>query len=713
VSPKRSTAPAAPPPRFLNRELSWLAFNARVLEEAEDPSTPLFERLKFALIAASNLDEFFMVRVASLKRRLGEGEADRDPSGLTPYRTMEEIGERARGLSAALHAVLDREILPRLAEHGVRLLRPEELPADGRAWLDRLFHEQIAPALTPLAVDDRPFPLLAGLSLNLAVRLEPAAEGGEPRLAVVQLPAPVTRLVRVPGQPPNAGFVLLEEIVRAGLPALFPGQRLQATAVFRVTRDSELEPEEGAAEFVESVSAELRGRRRSDVVRLEVESGAPADLVTALTGRLEILPEDVFAAPAPIDPRSLQALLDVPADDALRDPPQRPLPPAALPEGTDLFSFLETQDLLLHHPYDSFEPVVALLTQAAEDPDVLAIKQTLYRTSGDSPIVRLLIRAADRGKQVTVIVELLARFDEWSNIRWAQELERAGAHVVYGVRGYKTHAKALLVARRRAEGIQRFVHLATGNYNDRTARLYTDFGLMTSDPQIGADVSAFFNALTGYSDPPDMKKLVMAPTRMRDRLLALIRREARRAQDGQVASIRAKMNALVDPGIIEALYEAAAAGVSLRLNVRGICCLRPGVAGLSEGIQVVSVVDRWLEHARIFWFHNGGDDEVWLSSADWMPRNLDRRIELMFPVESQPCRNRVMGALMAMFQDNVKGRVLGPDGAWARKRPARGEEPYRAQVELYREAVVEARQSRAAAGVVLEPRLSPDRPSSA
>jgi len=351
--------------------------------------------------------------------------------------------------------------------------------------------------------------------------------------------------------------------------------------------------------------------------------------------------------------------------------------------------------------------VVALLTRAAEDPDVLAIKQTLYRTSGDSPIMRLLARAADRGKQVTAIVELLARFDEWSNIRWAQELERAGAHVVYGVRGYKTHAKILLIVRRRAEGIQRFVHLSTGNYNDRTARLYTDFGLMTSDARIGADASAFFNALTGYSDPPEMKTLVMAPTRLRDRLLHLIRREMRRARDGQVAGIRAKMNALVDSEIIEALYEAAQAGVPIRLNVRGTCCLRPGVPGLSEGIEVVSIVDRHLEHARMFWFRNGGDEELYLSSADWMPRNLDRRIELMFPVGSEPCRGRAKAALLAMFQDNVKARLLGPDGVWTRKRPTRGEDPYRAQTEIYRETLAEARQARSAAGVVLEPRLRP------
>jgi polyphosphate kinase len=372
-----------------------------------------------------------------------------------------------------------------------------------------------------------------------------------------------------------------------------------------------------------------------------------------------------------------------------------------------LFALLDGQDLVLHFPYDAFDPIVSLLTRAADDPDVLAIKQTLYRTSGDSPVVRALARAADRGKQVTVLVELLARFDEWSNIRWAQELERAGAHVIYGVRGYKTHAKVLLIVRRSPDGIRRYVHLATGNYNDRTALLYTDFGLMTTDPDIGADAASFFNALTGYSDPPDMRKLVMAPTRLRERLIGLIERERRRAEQGQAAALDAKMNALVDEEIIRALYAASAAGVRIRLNVRGICCLRPGVKGLSETIEVVSVVDRYLEHARILRVRNGGDDQVFLSSADWMSRNLDRRIELMFPVEAEAARRKVLAALEAMFRDDVKASVLQPDGSWRRRRPGRGEEPYRAQVELYREAAGERLRAGQADGVKLEPIRQP------
>ncbi len=689
---------------FLNRELSWLEFNHRVLGEARDPTTPLLERLKFAIIVASNLDEFFMVRVASIKRQIGDGISRRDPSGLTPVELLERVAARAHEQDQALHAALGGDILPGLAQRGWPLVRPGDLDEAGKAWLRRMFRDQVAPALTPLAIDaERPFPLLANLSLNLGVLLEPATGGERPRLAVVQLPSRIPPLVRVSGDQ-SSRYVLLEEVVRAGLPTLFPGQTLLATAVFRVTRDSELElDDEGGASFVENISEELRGRRHSEVVRLEVEAGADPALVATILERVGALPQDVYEVPPPIDLRSLRTFLDLPGPDALRDPPQRPL---ALPEAApdrDLFGLLDGQDLVLHFPYDAFDPIVTLLTRAADDPDVLAIKQTLYRTSGDSPVVRALARAADRGKQVTVLVELLARFDEWSNIRWAHELERSGAHVIYGVRGYKTHAKVLLIVRRSPDGIRRYVHLATGNYNDRTALLYTDFGLMTTDPDIGADAASFFNALTGYSDPPDMRKLVMAPTRLRERLIALIERERRRAEQGQAAAIDAKMNALVDEEIIRALYAASAVGVRIRLNVRGICCLRPGVKGLSETIEVVSVVDRYLEHARILRVRNGGDDQVFLSSADWMPRNLDRRIELMFPVEADAPRRKVLGALEAMFRDDVKASLLQPDGSWRRRRPKGGRDPYRAQVELYREAAEERRRADQAGGVKLEP----------
>ena len=696
------------PELFLNRELSWLEFNGRVLEEACDATNPLLERLKFACIVAGNLDEFFMVRVAALQNALAEGDTAPDISGLTPAQQLQRIAERAHAMVDQLYAVLGSEILPPLAERGVRLARPDELEPIARGALGRYFRDEVLPALTPLAIDaSRPFPMLASLSLNLAVLLAPAEEGDEPRLAVVQVPGRLPRLVRPPGLEGTIQL-LLEDVIRAELGGLFPGQSIQDVAVFRVSRDAELDlDDEGGRDFLQLIEEELRNRRMSRVVRLEVEAGVSDALLRLLTGRLDVGEDVVYRVSGPVDVRPLMSLLDLPALDDLRDPPLRPV--ATLESaGPELFALLDERDVVLHHPYESFDPVVSLISCAADDPDVLAIKQTLYRTSGDSPIVRALARAAENGKQVTVLVELLARFDESSNIRWARRLEESGCHVIYGIRGYKTHSKIALVVRRGRQGIRRYVHLGTGNYNDRTARLYTDFGLMTSDREIGEDASAFFNALTGYSDPPRTKKLVMAPTQLRERVLRLIQRERERAEAGQAAFIRAKMNSLVDEDIIRALYEAAKAGVRIRLNVRGICCLRPGLKGTSDGIEVVSVVDRFLEHSRIFHFANGGDEEVYLASADWMPRNLDRRIELLFPVRSTDGRAKVLAALDAAFTDNVKGRWLQSDGSYRRRKPARGEDPYRSQLELHREAKRAAERARAGVGVTFEPIRSPD-----
>ena len=696
------------PELFLNRELSWLEFNGRVLEEACDATNPLLERLKFACIVAGNLDEFFMVRVAALQNALAEGDTAPDISGLTPAQQLQRIAERAHAMVDQLYAVLGSEILPPLAERGVRLARPDELEPIARGALGRYFRDEVLPALTPLAIDaSRPFPMLASLSLNLAVLLAPAEEGDEPRLAVVQVPGRLPRLVRPPGLEGTIQL-LLEDVIRAELGGLFPGQSIQDVAVFRVSRDAELDlDDEGGRDFLQLIEEELRNRRMSRVVRLEVEAGVSDALLRLLTGRLDVGEDVVYRVSGPVDVRPLMSLLDLPALDDLRDPPLRPV--ATLESaGPELFALLDERDVVLHHPYESFDPVVSLISCAADDPDVLAIKQTLYRTSGDSPIVRALARAAENGKQVTVLGELLARFDESSNIRWARRLEESGCHVIYGIRGYKTHSKIALVVRRGRQGIRRYVHLGTGNYNDRTARLYTDFGLMTSDREIGEDASAFFNALTGYSDPPRTKKLVMAPTQLRERVLRLIQRERERAEAGQAAFIRAKMNSLVDEDIIRALYEAAKAGVRIRLNVRGICCLRPGLKGTSDGIEVVSVVDRFLEHSRIFHFANGGDEEVYLSSADWMPRNLDRRIELLFPVRSTDGRAKVLAALDAAFADNVKGRWLQSDGSYRRRKLARGEDPYRSQLELHREAKRAAERARAGVGVTFEPIRSPD-----
>ncbi len=697
------------PELLINRELSWLQFNGRVLEEARDRSHPPLERLRFATIVSSNLDEFFMVRVAALKNAIEEGHTAPDQAGLTPVQQLEAIAGETRRMVASLYELLDGEIAPALAERGVRIVPVAELDADSRNLLVRHAESEILPALTPLAIDAaRPFPLLAGLALNLAALFEPEQPGGAPRLGVVQVPPRFPRFLRIPG-PSGATFALLEEVLGLCIGRLFTGQALRTSAVFRIARDSELDlDDEGGDDYLESVQEELLKRRRNRVVRLEVGAGADAALVAHLVERLEIEDRDVYCVPGMLDIRPLAQAFDLPILDDLREPLPRPLPLRELPEGADSFEVLDGRDVLLHHPYDAFDPVTAFLARAAADPDVLAIKQTLYRTSGDSPVVQALARAAESGKQVTAVVELRARFDEDSNIRWARSLEQSGAHVIYGFRGYKTHAKICLVVRRGPAGIRRYVHLGTGNYNDRTARLYTDFGLLTSDPAIGEDASAFFNALTGWSDPPRMKKLIMAPTRLRSRLLELIDRERRRAEEGQPAAIRAKMNSLVDEEVILALYEASKAGVTIRLNVRGICCLRPGMKGVSPTIQVVSIVDRFLEHSRVFEFHNGGDTAVFLSSADWMPRNLDRRIELLVPVEAPDARDRLRAALDVFFADNTKARVLQADGTWRQRKPGRGEEPVRAQRRLYEDARLAIERSRRAAPAVLEPLTAPD-----
>ena len=555
------------PELFLNRELSWLEFNGRVVEEAEDPQVPALERLKFATIAAANLDEFVMVRVAALKNAVEEGDSSPDSVGLSPAQQLQTISERAHALVERLYATLSGAILPALQERGIRLVGVEGLEAAARAAVQRHFRDEVLPALTPLAIDaSRPFPMLSSLSLNVAVLLAPAEGQKEPRLAVVQVPARLRRLVRLPLE--GAAFALLEDVIRAELQALFPGQQVLETVTFRIARDAELDlDDEGGRDFLEAVEEELRKRRKSRVVRLEIESGAGADLVTRLGKRLGVADEDVYRVPGLLDVRALFPLVELPALEDLRDPALKPVAALDEGEGERLFERLDKGDVLLHHPYEAFDPVVSFVAQAAEDPDVLAIKQTLYRTSGESPIVRALARAAENGKQVTVLVELTARFDEQSNIRWARSLEEAGAHVIYGVRGYKTHAKACLVVRRGRDGIRRYVHLGTGNYNEKTARVYTDFGLMTADSDIGRDASAFFNALTGYSDPPEMKKLVMAPTQLRDRVLALIQRETRRAGAGEAGLIQAKMNSLVDDDIIRALYAASQAGVRARLKI--------------------------------------------------------------------------------------------------------------------------------------------------
>jgi polyphosphate kinase len=689
---------------FINRELSWIAFNERVLEEGADPTTPPLERVKFAAIAAANLDEFFMVRVAAVKRAVEDEDAEPDPAGLAPLEELSEIRRRARAFVGSLYGLVNDTLLPTLASSGISLLVVRELDDAKRAALGTFFREAVLPVLTPLAIDvSRPFPLLSSLSLNLALLLEPAPGEDERRLAIVQVPAGLTRLVEVAGGE-GYTFVLLEDVIRTHIAQLFPGQTISETTVIRLARDAELElDDEGGRTHLEVVEREVRRRRRSDVVRLEVESSASDELLALLRDQLDLSPEEVYAVPGPLDLRVLFALTELPGFDALREPPLQPASVLRDHEQTNVFEVLDNRDVLLHHPYEAYDPVIAFVAQAADDPDVLAIKQTLYRTSVGSPISAALQRAAEGNKQVTVLVELTARFDEERNIQWARALEQAGAHVIYGVKRYKTHAKICLVVRRTPHGLRRYVHLGTGNYNERTARIYTDFALMTSSPTIAEDASAFFSALTGYSDPPRLKKLVMAPTHLRPRFLKLIERERRRAEAGQPAEIVAKMNSLIDEEIIAALYAASQAGVVIRLNVRGICALRPGVPAVSDTIEVISIVDRFLEHSRVYYFQNGGDDQVYLSSADWMTRNLDKRVELMFPIEDSGHKSSVLYALRAMFRDNVKARCLRADGTYDRKEPAPGEQPFRVQQHLQDEARRRAALARERKGVTFSP----------
>ena len=691
--------------RFLNRELSWLAFNERVLEEAADPATPPLERAKFAAIVASNLDEFFMVRVAYVHHALAEVETAPDHAGLTPNQQLMAIAERAHAMVEALYRLTFTEIMPALATAGVRVLSWADLEPHQRSALEEFFRNEILPVLTPLAIDaSRPFPLLSSLSLNLALRLDAAPGESATRLAIVQVPPGLARLVPFGGP---FSFVLLESIVSAHVALLFPGQRILESATIRLARDAELElDDEGGRTQLELVERQLRRRRRSDVIRLEVSADASSELVAELRSHLDIDSEDVYAVPGPLDLRFLMGLSDPPGQDGLSNAPHVPVDVLADVLHTDLFSLIDERPLLLHHPYEAYDPIVALVAQAANDQDVLAIKQTLYRASAGSPIIASLQRAAECNKQVTVLVELTARFDEERNIQWARALEEAGAHVIYGVHGYKTHAKICLIVRRSPQGLKRYVHLGTGNYNERTARVYTDFGLLTSSLAIAEDATAFFSTVTGYSDPPRLKKLVMAPTGLRQRFLKLINRERRRAEAGGRAEIIAKMNSLIDEEIIEALYAAARSGVTIRLCVRGICALRPQVAHLSETIEVVSIVDRFLEHSRIYYFFNGGDEEVYLASADWMTRNLDKRVELMFPVEHAEHRAKVLYALRAMFQDNVKARWLDANGVYRKRSPAAGEATFRVQQHLQDESRRLVSLARERKGVTFQPEES-------
>jgi polyphosphate kinase len=680
------------PGQFINRELSWLEFNERVLEEARDHSNLLLDRLRFLGISASNLDEFFEVRVAGLQAQLYENLEAQDvlPDGLGPLAQLQEIARSCRGFVARQYGVWHLEIRPELVKHGVIVCDPEALTNAQNAYLDDFFASQVYPVLTPLAIDPaHPFPHLHNKSLNIILRIEPLGQD-LPRqpYAVLRVPSVLNRLVPLPEESDGCRrFVLLEDVIGPRLDSLFSGFRVVARASFRVTRNSDLTIQETEVKtsLLSTIQETLRQRKWGAAVRLEItesaDEGCLAQLMTA--GALDLDERDVYKMPGPVDLTALTALCRLEGFRELKEPAFEPQMPAALANRANVFASIRAQDILVHHPYESFKAVVQFIEQAADDPQVLAIKQTLYRTAEDNPILNALARAADNGKEVTALVEIQARMDEENNIDKARLLQRAGVHVVYGIVGLKTHCKACLVVRREHDGIRRYVHLSTGNYNPTTARIYTDLGLFTSRPDFGEDASELFNLLTGYSQAHEWRKFIVAPYHLADRIVALIGRERANALQGKPARIIAKMNSLVDPCAIEALYDASRAGVRIDLIIRGICCLRPGVPKLSENIRVISIVDKFLEHSRIFYFQNDDEPEVFLSSADWMPRNFRRRVELMFPIEDQRLRHRIVdGILGVTLMDNVKARVLQPDGTYQRITPRPGEPAIRCQVEF-------------------------------
>lgn len=675
VSVPASIPIAAQPPRpddpslYINRELSWLEFNARVLAEAEDSRVPLYERAKFLAIFASNLDEFFMVRVAGLQAQLSGEIEESTADGMTPHKQLSAIAERAQELTTQSYRVWNA-VRPELRREGVALVSPSELEPKEQAALDEYFAKEIFPALTPIAIDPvHPFPHVRNKSINVGMIFEKRPHTHEPSFGLVQVPRMIPRLIRVPLEGSRRAFVAIEELILRHTKLIFPQLRVIGQYAFRVTRNFDLQVDDDEAEdLLRSLQNELRRRERGNAVRLEVGGAAPQDSINWLCRALEIDPgRDVYHVDGPLFLGDMTVLS---AGDERRDLRDEAFVPQYVPPLRDADDFFETiagRDVLLHHPYESFEAVIDFLSQAAEDPRVIAIKQTLYRTGGESPLVRALQRAAELGKQVTALVELKARFDEESNISWARALERSGVNVMYGLLGFKTHAKVLMVVRRERSGLKRYVHLATGNYNQQTARLYEDVSMFTAREDIAEDATAFFNMLTGYSAPARWNRLIVAPLGLHEAVLGLIAREAEHARAGRPAGIVAKMNSLVDADVIAALYGASQSGVNIDLLVRGICCLRPGIEGLSDKIRVHTVIDRFLEHARIIHFKNGGADEVFCSSADWMPRNFRRRVEVMFPVLDDQLKQRMIEEILGtMRADTAKGWLLQPNGHYQR-----------------------------------------------
>jgi len=656
---------------IINRELSWLEFNQRVLNEALDDAIPLLDRLMFLSITASNLDEFIMVRVGGLKLMIDRDIRKKDPAGLTPRQQSAAITNRLREMIRDQYECYLDNLLPLLNKHHVAHICPADLSPDQGVYLEAIFENEIYPVITPMVVDtEKDPPLLQNMCIYIAVRLSPKDGESKQDLAIIPVSRNLKRFISLPGQE-GYSYMLLEEAICCMTKQLFPGAGVLEAVPFRITRNADLAAREDLTpDFLSEMESVLSQRKISDCVRLEINDGASKTIVRMLQKLCKVTSDDTYYIPGPLDLSAFSALANIESLQNLRYPTWDPQPSPDVDMSNSIFDEISREDIMLCHPFDSYEPVLKLIEEAADDPDVLAIKQTLYRTNANSRVMAALNRATDNGKQVTAIVELKARFDEENNIRRAKELEAAGAQIIYGIKGLKTHSKVCIVVRKERDGIARYVHFGTGNYNEKTARLYTDISLLTRDPDLGKDASTFFNTVSGYSEPQPFLKLVSAPVGLREKLLSLISEETERCRQGQKGLIMAKMNSLVDPELIRALYKASAAGVKIMLNVRGICCLRAGVKGLSSNISVVSIVDRYLEHSRIFYFHHGGTEQVFISSADWMPRNLDRRIELMVPADDRRCRKILKHILDVCLNDTVKGYRLMPDGTYKRLAPS-------------------------------------------
>lgn len=695
--------------QFINRELSWLEFNQRVLDEARDPEIPLLERLKFLAITASNLDEFFMVRVGGLQVVSAQGNTKKDPSGMTADEQLQAISERTHQMSADQCACFLSELEPSLAEAGFRRMEADDLTGNQLPFVEQTFAEEISSVLSPMAVSPgEEFPLLVNQTLNICVQLKPEPGEEEPRFAIIPFGFYSRRFLTLPteGRSDQYEYILLEDVVALFVERFFPGEPVVECVPFRISRNADMSVREDlAADLLVSMEEILDARKQSACVRLEISDHCTTKTKDFLCQTLDVPESSLYATPGPLDLSAFMRLTDVKGFDGLKYESWSPQPSPNVDPQDSLFETLKNGDVLLYHPFESFEPVLRLIEEAAEDPDVLAIKQTLYRTSRQSPVIAALTRAAESGKYVTALVELKARFDEARNIEWAKSLEQAGVQVIYGVRGLKTHAKVCVIVRREPQGIKRYMHFGTGNYNEQTARLYTDVSLMTADEILGAEATSFFNAITGYSQPQQFQKLAAAPIGLRDQLLELIEGEIQRKKQKQSAKIMAKMNSLADPILIEALYNAAQAGVDVELNIRGICCLKPGVKGLSEKIKVVSIIDRFLEHSRIFSFRHGGDDLVFISSADWMPRNLDGRVELLVPVEDDSARGTLLKVLKSCMKDSVKGRRLKADGSYKKSRT---KTKHRSQESLYQAARKAAFRAARTQATEFQPHRAPD-----